>query len=109
MSEPGKQQPEAGRRDMPAILPALTSLVVPGSGQFILGERVRGIGYLATILLLGVLIAWQGTTVLLVPLVFIWLWGAWDAYRLAVGEEGRLGAPILLAVLIVFGLAFVST
>jgi len=45
------------RRDMPAVLPALVSLVVPGSGQFLLGERARGIGFLVTILLLGGLIA----------------------------------------------------
>jgi phosphonate transport system permease protein len=109
MSEPGRQQPKAPRSDVPAILAGLISLVVPGSGQFILGERLRGIGFLATVLILGALIAWQGTLALLAPLVFIWLWGAWDAYRLAVGQEGRLGAPILLAVLIVFGLAFVAT
>jgi phosphonate transport system permease protein len=113
----GKQKRDSGaprppsrpRPDMPAILPALMSLVVPGSGQFILGQRGRGIGYLATIVILGGLIAWQGTLALSIPLVFIWLWGAWDAYRLAVGEEGRLGPPILLAVLIVYGLAFVAT
>ena len=37
------------------------------------------------------LIAWQGTLALLVPLVFIWLWGAWDAYRLATGSRGPPG------------------
>ena len=109
MSEPGVQQPKAPRSDIPAILPAFISLVVPGSGQFLLGDRLQGIGYLATILILGALIAWQGTIALLAPLAFIWLWGAWDAYRLAVGKKGRLGAPILLAVLIVYGLAFVAT
>jgi phosphonate transport system permease protein len=95
--------------DMPALLPVLISLVVPGSGQFILGERARGIGFLATIAILGGLIAWQGTMALLVPLIFIWLWGAWDAYRLAKRETGNLGTPILFAVLIVYGLAFVAT
>jgi phosphonate transport system permease protein len=109
MSEPGKQQPKTARPDMPVILPALVSLIVPGSGQFILGERLRGIGYLATIVVLGALIAWQGTVALLAPLAFIWLWGAWDAYRLATGRQGRLGAPVLVAVLIVFGLAFIAT
>ncbi|MFC2015839.1 phosphonate ABC transporter, permease protein PhnE [Chloroflexota bacterium] len=97
------------RPDMPAILPAFMSLIVPGSGQFVLGERARGIGFLATILILGALIAWQGTIALLIPLVFIYLWGAWDAYRLAKGETGRLGAPILFAILIVYGLAFIAT
>ncbi|MGD2205369.1 MAG: phosphonate ABC transporter, permease protein PhnE, partial [Anaerolineae bacterium] len=95
--------------DMPAILPALMSLILPGSGQFILGERERGIGYLATIVILGALIAWQGTTALLIPLVLIWLWGALDAFRQASAREGRLGAPLLLALLIVYGLAFVAT
>ena len=85
------------------------SLIVPGSGQFVLGERGRGIGFLATIIILSALIAWQGTVTLLIPLVFIWLWGAWDAYRLAKGDSGSLGAPILLAVLAVYGLAFVAT
>ena len=79
--------PAPSRPDMPALLPAFTSLIVPGSGQFILGERGRGIGFLATIIILGALIAWQGTITLLIPLVFIWLWGAWDAYRLARGED----------------------
>jgi phosphonate transport system permease protein len=104
-----KRKDARPRPDMPPLLPALISLVVPGSGQFVLGERGRGIGFLATIVILGSLIAWQGTLTLLIPLVFIWLWGAWDAYRLATGREGRLGAPILLAVLIVYGLAFVAT
>ncbi len=97
------------RRDMPTVLPALVSLVVPGSGQFLLGERARGIGFLVTILLLGGLIAWQGNLTLLMPLVFIWLWGAWDAYRLAVGEKGRLGTPFLLAAIIVFGVGIAAT
>ena len=101
--------PVPTRPERPPLLPAFMSLIVPGSGQFILGERVRGIGFLATIIVLGALIAWQGTLALLIPLVFIWLWGAWDAYRLAVGKGGRLGAPILLTVLIVYGLGYVAT
>jgi ABC-type phosphate/phosphonate transport system permease subunit len=82
---------------------------VPGSGQYILGERRRGVVYLAAVLVLGGLIAWQGTIALLAPLIFIWLWGAWDAYRLSTGQEGRMGPPVLMAVLIVYGLAWVST
>ena len=97
-------------RDMPAVLPAFLSLIIPGSGQFLLGERARGIGFFITIFLLGGLIAWQGTMVLVVPLVFIWLWGAWDAYRLATGQQGgRLGTPFLMAIIIVYGVGVVAT
>jgi phosphonate transport system permease protein len=85
------------------------SLVVPGSGQLFLGELGRGLGFLGAILVLGALIVWQGTLALLAPLAFIWLWGAWDAYRLARGETGRLRAPILAAVFIFYSLAYVST
>jgi phosphonate transport system permease protein len=106
MSDNNQERPRSG---MPALLPAFISLIVPGAGQFILGERARGIGFFATVVILGGLIAWQQTLALLVPLVFIYLWGAWDAYRLAVGKKDRPGAPILLAVLIVYGLAFVVT
>ena len=106
MSDNNQERPRSG---MPALLPAFISLIVPGAGQFILGERARGLGFFATVVILGGLIAWQQTLTLLVPLVFIYLWGAWDAYRLAAGKKGHLGAPILFAVLIVYGLAFVVT
>jgi phosphonate transport system permease protein len=109
MNDNNQKRVTPPRADRPALLPALMSLVVPGSGQFMLGGRGRGIGFLAAIVILGALIAWQGTIALLIPLAFIWLWGAWDAYRLAKGETGRLGTPILVAVLIVYGLAYVST
>ena len=85
--------------DMPAIFSAFLSLIIPGLGQFLLGERARGIGFFLTVVLLGGLIAWQANLVLLIPLLFIWLWGAWDAYRLATSQQGgRLGLPILMAI-----------
>jgi phosphonate transport system permease protein len=96
-------------QQMPSLFYAFLSLVIPGSGQFVLGQRLRGVAYLLTILITGGLIAWQQAYVLLIPLLFIWLWGAWDAYRLAVGQEGRLGTPILLAVFIVYGLGIKAT
>ncbi len=90
-------------------LPPLISLFVPGSGQYALGERGRGISFLTAVVVLGALIAWQGTAVLWIPLAFIWLWNVWDAYRLSQGKFERLRTPILLAVLIIYGLAFVAT
>jgi phosphonate transport system permease protein len=110
MKETTEQRNGAPRRpDMPAIFPALVSLVVPGGGQFLLGERGRGLGFFVTVVLLGGLIAWQGNLTLLIPLAFIWLWGAWDAYRLAAGEKGRLGTPFILAAIIVFGVGILAT
>jgi phosphonate transport system permease protein len=95
--------------DTPAILPAAFSLILPGSGQFVLGERGRGLAQLLVVLVGGLLILWQGNTALLAPLAIIWLWGAWDAYRLAGGRKGSMGLPILLAALILYGAGIRAT
>jgi phosphonate transport system permease protein len=110
MSERNRPRDDAPSRSKgPAWLPAVLSFVVPGSGQFILGSRGRGISLLVAILALGALVFWQGTTALLAPLVLMWLWGAWDAYRLAGGRKGGTGLPVLLAALIVYGLGYSAT
>lgn len=55
------------RSRLPGFLPPLFSLVLPGSGQFLLRERGRGIALLIAILVLAALILWQGATVLVAP------------------------------------------
>ncbi|MBN1137306.1 MAG: phosphonate ABC transporter, permease protein PhnE [Anaerolineae bacterium] len=104
-----KRNGASAHRGGPAMLPVLFSLVVPGSGQFLLGARGRGVGCFITVVTLGALILWKGSVALLAPLVGLWLWGAWDAYHLAAGRRGGLGAPLLLAALIVYGVGFKVT
>ncbi|HNS52226.1 MAG TPA: phosphonate ABC transporter, permease protein PhnE [Anaerolineae bacterium] len=89
--------------------PALLSLVVPGSGQFVLRERMRGVILLVAIAVLAALIRWQSALALIAPLAALWLWGAWDAYRLATGRRARPAVPLLLVALIVYGLGFKAT
>jgi phosphonate transport system permease protein len=97
------------RPDTPAWLPALFSLIIPGSGQFLLGERARGIGLLAAVLGLSSLVFWQGTAALWAPLAAIWLWGAWDAYQTAKDRKPGMGLPFLLGFLILYGLGVTTT
>ena len=48
-------------------LPALLSLIVPGSGQFILRQRTRGVALLLTVVILLGLILWTRAYALLAP------------------------------------------
>jgi len=81
-------------------------LLVPGSGQFVQGQRQRGIGLFIAVILLAVLIAWRGPVVLFVPLAALWLWGAWDAWRLAGGRKLRSSIPYALCAFILYALAW---
>jgi phosphonate transport system permease protein len=90
-------------------LKALASLVIPGLGQVLQGERSRGIGLLVTIAALAGLILWQHTLILLVPLVAVWLWGIWDVIQRGRGRPSGSTAPFLLAALIVYALGAKAT
>ncbi len=93
----------------PAWLTALFSLLVPGSGQYVQGERQRGLGLLIVIVLLAFIILWRGAFALLAPLAALWLWGVWDAYRLSKGRRAGLTAAFLLGAFIVYALSVSAT
>ena len=95
---------EARRENVASWQATLFSLVVPGSGQFILGRRQRAIIYLAAILILGALVSWANLPVLYLPIIGLWVWNVWDAFRLASGKEVSTLAPVLLGALVVYGL-----
>ena len=88
---------------------ALLSLLVPGSGQFILGYRSRGVGLFLTFFLLLALVLWTRTYALLAPLLLFLGWIARDAYQLAQGKQPRWGAALLLVGLVLYGAATVVT
>ncbi|CUS04909.2 membrane protein of unknown function [Candidatus Promineifilum breve] len=90
-------------------LPALLSLIVPGSGQFILRQRTRGVVLLLTVAALLGLILWTRAYALLAPLVLLVLWNARDAYQIAHGKEPRWGTALLLIGIILYGAATLVT
>ena len=61
-------KPAARVRPWPATL---LSLLVPGGGQFILGQRTRGVTIFLCVVLLGALVWWTGATVLAAPLLLL--------------------------------------
>ena len=85
------------------------SFVIPGAGQAYLGLYSRGFGLFISIIALIFLILWQGTGVLFAPVLGIWVWNVWDAWQVSKGRRPKFSIPVLLAAIIIYGLAFVST
>ncbi|HZD11620.1 MAG TPA: hypothetical protein VE553_09790, partial [Candidatus Binatia bacterium] len=90
----------------PAWQAALASLIIPGSGQFILGRRELGVVILASTVALAALILWWGMPTLLVAVAGIWLWNIWHAYLLAQGREFPMTVALVLGGLVIYVLAF---
>ncbi|HEX7434240.1 MAG TPA: phosphonate ABC transporter, permease protein PhnE [Anaerolineaceae bacterium] len=96
------------------------SLVFPGTGQFVLHKRWRGLLIFLCTLLLGGLVYWAQTdldfglvtmgsaaiTWLWFPFLLFWAWNVVDAYRLSKGHpfNGLLG--LFLATLVLFVIAW---
>ncbi len=83
-------------------LTALASLLLPGLGQLLSGQRGRGLAFLLSVALALVLVWWQGLTGLYLLVVFVWLWSAWDAYNLAQGRVLSFTPPLLAVLAITY-------
>jgi phosphonate transport system permease protein len=83
-----------------SVLAAILSIVIPGAGQLLVGQRGRALALFGSMVVSLLVIWWQSLTGLLVFVAFVWLWDVWDAYNLAKGT--RLSYfPALLATLII--------
>ncbi len=101
MAQPNHNAPDsADRLGGNPLAAAGLSLVVPGSGQYLLGQTTRGLAILAGIGLSIGSILWQNMPTLFVFVAFAWLWNVWDAYSLA-RKATRSYLPPLFALLIV--------
>ncbi len=90
-------------------IPALLSLIIPGSGQFLLKERIRGLALFLTVITLLGLVLWTEAYALLAPLGLLFVWSARDAYQIAQGKQPSWGASLLLAGLVLYGTAIIVT
>ena len=90
-------------------LASLLSFVLPGTGQAYLGFYGRGFGILLTVIILVGLILWRGTGVLFAPVLGIWVWNIWDAWQVGRGRRPRTAVPALLAIIVIYSIAFITT
>ena len=93
--------PEAEARGRPALA-AILSAILPGTGQFLLGRRERGLTLLAGMAGIAVVIAWYGGGAWWAALAPYWLAQVVDAYRLAGGLRAPVARLALLGMLPVY-------
>jgi len=106
-----------------SFVPAVASLVIPGSGQFGLGRRWRGLIILLVTGLLVFLVNWAlavqkiglvqlgglTTSWLWLPLILFWAWNVLDARALSRGKTFSLLPGLLFAGLITYVIAWQVT
>lgn len=57
------------------------SLLLPGLGQWLRGDRVKGVTLFGVALLMVLMVLWTGEPLWLIPVAVFWTWNGWDAAR----------------------------
>ncbi len=91
------------------LVAGLLSLLIPGVGQIYVQQRYRGITVLFSTLLVSLIIIWYRVPAwYLVPAV-MWLWNIWDAISLAQGKVRSAFVPILMILIMGYGIGWQIT
>ena len=117
----------APSRVVPSPVAAFASLIVPGAGQAISGRWQRGLALLLMIVALLLIVFWTGTRpdctartigdcfnqssrpFLLIPVAAIWVWGVWDAVRVAQGGRASRALPFVAGALMLYAVGWQVT
>jgi phosphonate transport system permease protein len=123
-----KKQEEHRPSLVPATAAGIASLIIPGLGQMLARQMNRGLVLLGSIISIIGLLAWRITLLarritggpwdqfvkaldrrpffiglMVGGTAILWLWSAWDAYRLAQAEEeAEKGIAIFFLILVLF-------
>jgi phosphonate transport system permease protein len=90
-------------------LATVLSLLVPGLGQALLGERGRGLSFFLAVTVSAVMVWWRELTPLYSLVIFIWIWNIWDCYSLAQGERRSFIPPLLAVLVIAYTVGWIVT
>ena len=103
-----------------SIAVTLSSLILPGLGQFLLKKRSRGVLIFLTAAILAFLINWSfvhqnigkisagtlTTSWLWLPLILFWIWNILDARALLTGKTSSLLFGIIFSAIILYVIAW---
>ena len=100
-----------------------SSIIIPGSGQFLTDHRGRGFVIFTAAAIMTFLIHWSltqdqfgqvtianiNTSWLLLPLALFWIWNIIDSISLSVGKMTSVLIGLVLAMVILYSIAYDST
>ena len=84
-------------------LSGFLSAVIPGLGQFVRGQRYRGVSILLGFLVMLVTVYWYGQPLWYLSPVAIWLWNIWDAMS---PRERSIILPVLFGLAAAYGIGW---
>jgi phosphonate transport system permease protein len=91
------------------LIAGLLSLLIPGLGQFYARGRYRGVSILFSTLLTFLIAVWYKVPVWYLAPAIIWLWNVWDAASLAQGKTRSIFIPILMILVMGYGIGWQVT
>ena len=90
----------------PVARSGIASAIIPGLGQFLLGQKYRGVGILLGFLVMLGTVFWYKVPVWYVVPVLIWLWNIWDAASLAGGKARSILLPVAVGLIAAYGIGW---
>ena len=87
----------------------LLSLIIPGLGQIYAQQRYRGVTILISTLVASLITIWYKVPAWYLVPAIIWLWNVWDAVSLAQGQTRSAFIPILMILVMGYGIGWQIT
>jgi len=91
------------------LIAGLLSLLIPGLGQIYARQRYRGVTILISTLIASLIAVWYQVPAWYLAPAIIWLWNVWDAASLAQGRMRSAFIPILMVLVMGYGIGWQIT
>ena len=87
----------------------LLSLVIPGLGQIYAQQQYRGVTVLISTLIASLITIWYKVPAWYLVPAIIWLWNVWDAVSLVQGQTRSAFIPVLMILVMGYGIGWQIT
>jgi phosphonate transport system permease protein len=89
------------------ILAGCLSALIPGLGQFVFGQRYRGVAILVGILVTIGMVVWYGNPFWYIAPALVWLWNILDGIRIASqGRSVSILIPLIVGLATAYGIGW---